>query len=143
MSAIRSRLRCERGQTIFILPIAFLIVLILGSATLEASNLFLRQRQLEDLADSAASDAAGFGFDSEQFRADGTITIIENQAQSSIVDSIDQSNLRSASVNTVVIVGPEVSVEISYTHDFILGRQIFGASQTLTATGNATLVPSP
>lgn len=143
MSSIRSQVTSERGQAIFIMPIAFLIVVILGAATLEAGNLYLRQRQLEDLADSIASDAAGFGFDEAEFRQSGTITIDEAVAGSIVGSSIGISNLPSASGGVSVVPGtPDIEVTLTYTHDFILGRQIFGATQELRATGNATLVPS-
>jgi len=139
----RSRLSADRGQTIFLMPIAFLIVILMGSVTIEAGNLHLRQRQLDDLADSLASDAATVGFDVDLFRADGTIAIDQDIAATVIGEGIQFSNLptaTSSSISTPEI--DEIEIELTYVHDFILGKQVFGLSQTLTATGNASLIPS-
>ena len=137
-------LRSDRGQTVLIMPFAFLIVLSIGAVTLEAGNLHLRQRQLDDLADSIASDAAAVGFDTEQFRADGSIRINLARAEAVIDPAIGISNLPDATPAGISVTtgGEAIEITLNYTHEFILGRQVFGSSQTLTATGNATLVPS-
>lgn len=135
----------DRGQTIFLAPIAFIIVLLLGGTVLEVGNLHLRQRQLDNLADSIASDAATVGFDIDEFRATGNITIDPNAANAIVGPSIAISNLPTASGGGVTVVAtPDVRLEVTltYQHQFIFGRQVFGTSQTLDATGRATLVPS-
>ena len=142
---MRRRLRNDRGQAIFLAPVGFIIVLLLGGVVLEAGNLHLRQRQLDDLADSVASNAAGAGFDVGQFRTDGQILVDPVAADAIIAPTIGASNLQAA--NGVLVSPPggdpgQVTVELTYTHDFIFGRQVFGASRTLTAFGNATLVRS-
>jgi uncharacterized membrane protein len=135
----------DRGQTLLLAPIALLIVVILGSVTLEVGAMHLRQRQLDDLADSIANDAATVGFDVEEFRSTGTVTINEVAAASVIDPSIAISNLPAARRTRLDIEpGPEpsASITISFTHEFILGRMLFGASTELSATGEAALVPS-
>ncbi|MFT7474285.1 MAG: putative membrane protein [Verrucomicrobiales bacterium] len=137
--------RDDRGQTLLLAPIALLIVVILGSVTLEVGALHLRQRQLDDLADSIANDAATVGFDVEEFRSTGTVTINAAAASSVISPSIVISNLPEARATAVDIgPGPEPSatITLSFTHEFILGRMLFGASTELSATGEAALVPS-
>jgi len=139
------RRRDDRGQTIFLAPVGFIIVLLLGGAVLEAGNLHLRQRQLDDLADSAASNAAGAGFDINHFRSTGAIRVDAGAARDVVDDTIGFSNLQSASVVDMSAVSapePGILVELSYTHDFIFGRQVFGLSQTLDAQGSASLVLS-
>lgn len=144
MNRLKNFVSEDRGQTVFIIPFAFLIVVALGAVTIEAGNLHLRQRQLDDLADSIASDAATVGFDTNRFRLDGAIRIDEAAAEAVIAPAIAISNLPEASPGNIAITqgGEAIEVTLTYTHDFILGRQVFGASQDLRATGNATLVPS-
>ena len=140
-----TKLRNDRGQTLFLAPIAFLIVVLLGGVVLEAGNLHLRQRQLDNLADSIASDAAAVGFNIDEFRMSGSITIDPAAANSVVQPAIDISNLPTASGGGVTVnpgVEPELEVTLTYVHQFVFGQQVFGATSTLQATGSATLVPS-
>lgn len=139
------RKRGERGQTLLLAPIGLLIVIFLGGVTLEIGAMHLRQRQLDDLADSIANDAATVGFDIEMFRESGEITIDPDAANSVVGAAIAISNLpeaRSAGVSVTAGAEPEATVVLSYTYEFILGRAVLGASTDLTATGQAALVPS-
>jgi len=141
----RATLRADRGQTLLLAPIGLLIVVFLGGATLEVGAMHLRQRQLDDLADSIANDAAAVGFDIEEFRSTGEIAIDPRAANGVIDSAIAISNLPEARGEGVSISPgpePETAVVLSYTHEFILGRAILGASTQLTATGEATLVTS-
>lgn len=137
--------RSERGQTLLLAPIGLIIVVFLGGATLEVGALHLHQRQLDDLADSIANDAATVGFDVDEFRATGELSIDYLSANSVVDTSIAISNLPEARAVALTVTGgpePAASVTLSYTHEFILGRAIFGASTDLDATGEAALVPS-
>lgn len=136
---------CDRGQTLLLAPIALLIVMILGAVTLEVGAMHVRQRQLNDLADSLANDAATVGFDVNHFRSTGEVAIDAGAANSVLDGGIAISNLPTASASPVGVAPgaePAVTVELSFTHEFVLGRAIFGASTDLTATGVAALVPS-
>jgi len=137
--------RNERGQTLLLAPIGLLIVIFLGGATLEVGAMHLRQRQLDDLADSIANDAATVGFDVNAFRDTGEFSIDAGAANTVVGASIALSNVPEARSNGIrVTSGPEptAAIELTYTHDFILGRAILGASTELTAVGEAALVPS-
>jgi hypothetical protein len=138
--------RCgDRGQTLLLAPIALLIVVILGSVTLEVGAMHLRQRQLDDLADSLANDAATVGFDIDEFRSTGDISINRVAANSVLSSGIAISNTPEArSFGVTVTAGPEpeATVTLMFTHEFVLGRMLFGASTELTATGEAALVTS-
>lgn len=135
----------ERGQTLLLAPIGLIIVVLLGGATLEVGAMHLRQRQLDDLADSIANDAATVGFDIAEFRESGDVAIDRAAANSVVQGAISISNLPEAEAAVVVVTpGPEPSTSIllTYRHEFILGRAVFGASTELSATGVAALVPS-
>ena len=133
----------ERGQSLLLLPAGFLILLVLGSLVLEAAALHLHQRQLDDLADSIASDASAVGFDIEAFRATGELEIDPVAAGSVLQPVIDISLLDDATGNVQVVPGdpPAVEVELSVEHEYIIGRSLLGGvSKTLTAVGTAELV---
>lgn len=139
------RQRGERGQTLLLAPIGLIIVLLLGGATLEVGGMHLRQRQLDDLADSIANDAATVGFDIETFRQSGEVTIDPGAANSIVEGAIAISNLPEAQADGVIVTpGPEptTSILLTYRYEFILGRAVFGVSTELSATGVAALVPS-
>ncbi len=135
----------DRGQTLLLAPIALLIIMILGAVTLEVGAMHLRQRQLNDLADSLANDAATVGFDIDHFRNTGELAIDPGAANGVLGGGIAISNLPTAAAAPVSVTPgaePAVTVALSFTHEFVLGRALFGASTELTATGEAALVPS-
>jgi len=136
----------DRGQTLFLAPIGFIIIIILGMATLEVASIHLSQRRLDDLADSIASDAATAGFDTDTFRTNGTIAIDRNAAAAIVPPSIAISNLPSAGATSLVVtngVEPEVTITLDFQHEYLFAGGLFGGDgKGLTAVGNATLVPS-
>lgn len=135
----------ERGSTLLLAPIGLLVVMLLGAVTLEAGSMHLRQRQLHDLATSIANDAATVGFDVDQFRENGDISIDGGGAQSVVGPSIALSDIPEARAQGLSIINgppPTVEVELALTHEFILGQLIWGASTELTASGQAVLLRS-
>ncbi len=133
----------ERGQSLLLLPAGFLILLLLGSLVLEAAALHLHQRQLDDLADSIASDASAVGFDIETFRTTGEVEIDPVVANSVLQPAVDISLLDDATGSVRVLPGdpPSVEVELAVEHEYIIGRSLLGGvSKTLTAVGTAELV---
>ena len=135
----------ERGSSMLLAPIALLIVFMLGAVTLEIASMHLRQRQLHDLATSIANDAATVGFDIDEYRASEEISIDLARARSVIDPSIQASNIpkaRAGGFNIVTGGAPAVEVDLAFTHEFVLGQLIWGASTELTASGRAELVAS-
>lgn len=138
--------RSDRGQSLLLLPAGFLIVLLLGSLVLEAAALHLRQRQLDDLADSIANDAAAVGFDIDAFRADGEIRIDPESARTVVDPAIAISSLPAAELASFGVSddpAPIVEIGLAIEHDYIIGGALLGgAPPVLTALGRAELVPS-
>jgi hypothetical protein len=131
---------------LLLLPAGFLIVLLLGSLVLEAVALHLRQRQLDDLADSIANDAAAVGFDIDAFRQSGEISIDADLAKAVVQPAIDISSIPDARPVVFTVVDgadPGVIVGLSLEHDYIIGGALLGGGpDTLSATGRAALVLS-
>ena len=134
----------DRGQSLLLLPAGFLIVLLLGSLVLESAALHLRQRQLDDLADSIANDAAAVGFDVATFRATGRVAIDPTSATAVVDPAIDISSTPGARLESFAIVDAPAAVSVALTldHSYILGGLLGGGPKTLTATGRAELVLS-
>ena len=117
--------------------------MLLGAVTLEAGALHLRQRQLHDLATTIANDAATVGFDVDEFRSSGEVTIDAGGAQSVVGSSIAISDTPDVRVQALSVTNgapPTVQVDLALTHEFVLGKLIWGASTELTASGQATLL---
>ena len=81
----------------------------------------------------------------DSFRETGEIAIDPGAASSVLNGGIAFSNTPTATPGAVMVTAgaePTVTITLDFTHDFILGRSLFGASTQLTATGEAALVPS-
>lgn len=65
--------RRERGSVLLLMPVAVLIVVILGGLSVDRAVLFGAQRELVASTQQAANDAAGLGVDIDALRADGVL----------------------------------------------------------------------
>ena len=65
--------RQERGSVLLLMPVAVLIIVILGGLSVDRAVLFGAQRELVASAQQAANDAAGLGVDVDALRADGIL----------------------------------------------------------------------
>ena len=68
-----ARARGTRGSVLMLMPVAVLIVLLLGAIAVDSAIVYLGQRQAHNVAFDAANDAAGAGFDLEAARTSGEI----------------------------------------------------------------------
>ena len=102
----------------------------------------------DDVWEIMLNAPAGAGFDVDHFRStDGEIRVNIDDAINAVNATIINSNFETGSVGQMLqAVGGDnpgdnggIEVTLTYTHDFIFGQQVFGVSQQLTATGNATL----
>jgi Flp pilus assembly protein TadG len=60
--------RRNRGSVLLMVPAGFLVLMILAAITFDFAHLYLAQRQLADVAEAAANDAAAFGVDQQALR---------------------------------------------------------------------------
>jgi Flp pilus assembly protein TadG len=65
----------ERASAVLLAPLAVVIVVFLGSISVDSTALFLTRRSLSDAAAAAANDAASAGFDADRYAETGEITI--------------------------------------------------------------------
>lgn len=137
-------MRRDRGSVMFLYPVGFLIVLLLGAIAVDLGNVWLQQRRLADAADSAANDAVTYGLDQEALRTTGDIELSQARIDEIVTISVAGQNLPPEATITdasgIVIAGvPAVTVTIESRADFIFGRLIRADGIAISATGVAEL----
>ena len=131
----------DRGSVLFLVPAAFLVVLILASIAVDMSVVQLRQRQAFDFAAGAANDAAGAG--GEAARNDGgpqALAIDPVAARRLVGRELAASELAPLVVGepSVRVAGDQIEVSLRVRARFIFARAIPGAAGGMTVTGRAT-----
>lgn len=138
-------LRSERGSVVFLYPVGFLIMLLLGAIAVDLGNAWLQQRRLADAADAAVNDAVTYGLDQDVLRRDGLIALDQGRVAEVIVASVAGQELPRGAAITDVTIGvnaagnPTVSVTIESTAELIFGRLVRGGAIDIGATGVAEL----
>lgn len=134
----------DRGSVLFLYPVGFLIVLMLGAIAVDLGNVWLQQRRLADAADSAANDAVTYGIDQNTLRATGELELSESRIDEIVTVSVAGQNLPPEAVITdssgIVVGGvPAVTVTIDSRADLIFGRFVRSGGIAISATGVAEL----
>ncbi len=144
--SIGRRSRRDRGSVMFLFPVGFLIVVILGGIALDLGNVWLQQRRLADAADSAANDAATYGLDIDALRAEGAVALNEDRVLDAVRASVAGQNLPPQAAITDVRIGvgpdggPTVTVAIDSQAELIFGRIVRNDGIAISATGTAELI---
>ena len=138
-------MRGDRGSVLFLYPVGFLIVLMLGAIAVDLGNVWLQQRRLADAADSAANDAVTYGVDQGVLRATGDLELSEARIDEIVAVSVAGQNLPpeaviSDSSSTSIGGVPAVTVTIDSRADLIFGRFIRSGGIEISATGVAELI---
>ena len=125
--------RRERGSTLLLAPVMFLILLMLAGITIDWSSAFLAKREALNAADAAANDAAAAAIDAGTFQDDDTIlldgavaqrvawaslrrrlsSVKDLQATATVVDVVQSKEARDAfftAANTVASEGDRARV---------------------------------
>jgi Flp pilus assembly protein TadG len=133
----------------FLYPIGFIIVILLGAIAVDLSNVWLQQRRLADAADSAANDAAAFGLDQDALRGSGIIALDPDRVAAVVRVSIagqdlpPEVGLPSVTLGVSASGNPTVTVSLSSNADLIFGRAVRSDGLGISATGTAELVSGP
>ena len=129
---------------LFLYPVGFLIVLMLGAIAVDLGNVWLQQRRLADAADSAANDAVTYGVDQNLLRSTGELELSEARIDDIVVVSIAGQDLPPAatitdSSGTVIGGVPAVTVTVESRAELIFGRFVRSDGIAISATGVAEL----
>ena len=135
----------QRGSVMFLYPVGFLIVILLGAIAVDLSNVWLQQRQLADAADAAANDAATYGIAPADLRA-GERTADASRVGEVVAVSVAGQQLPANSHVTAIdhaatspAGNPAVSVTLAGDATFIFGRLVGRGGIRIQATGIAEL----
>ena len=133
----------------FLYPIGFIIVILLGAIAVDLSNVWLQQRRLADATDSAANDAVTFGLDQDALRGNGIIALDPDQVAAVVRVSIAGQDLPpgvglpSVTLGVSASGNPTVTVSLSSNADLIFGRAVRNGGLGISATGTAELISGP
>jgi hypothetical protein len=77
----------EDGNTLILMPVAVLILLLLGATALDGAIVLLADRELNDVASGLANDAASL-VDEEAFYRDGTVRISQGRVDALVAQMV-------------------------------------------------------
>ena len=134
----------ERGSTLILMPVAALIFVVLGSLAVDATVLFLAERELAGTAAGAANDAATQAIDIELFYDAGCLRLDEARAGQVVTGSVAAKRLGDAGIRLdppdVVARGRRVTVTLTGRAPHVFSKALPGApdSAPVSATATAT-----
>jgi hypothetical protein len=122
-----------------LVPAAVLVLVILGSITVDSSLAFLGQRALNNFTSDAAETAASAAIDPAAFYGQGRI-VINEQSADAVVSTLSQhigSGVRDVTF-TVSTVGDNVTVTATGTVEDIFARAIPGVRHSWRVQARST-----
>lgn len=132
----------ERGSVLILMPVAALIFVILGSLAVDATVVFLAERELANAAAAAANDAATRAIDLDVFYARGCIELVEELAQDVVAVSVASKQLGQDDFELgppqVDARGREVTVTLTGQAPHIFSKALPGAPDVATVSATAT-----
>jgi hypothetical protein len=145
-TTVAERGSAERGSVLVLMPVAALIIVVLGAISVDRAIAFGAQRELVQAAQAAANDAAATGADIDRLRAGadaGPVRLdrarVDRAVRASLVGVDDLVDV------AWVARGDVVEVRLVQRVEPLFGRGVPGAPETttVTATASATIVPDP
>lgn len=132
----------ERGSVLILMPVAALIFVILGSLAVDATVVFLAERELANAAAAAANDAATRAIDLDVFYARGCIELVEELAEDVVAASVASKQLGQDDFvlgpTAVDARGREVTVTLTGQAPHIFSKALPGAPDAATVSATAT-----
>ena len=138
----------QRGSVLILMPVAALVFVILGSLAVDATALFLAERELAGAAAAAANDAATRAIDLDLFYEAGCLSLDEDLAEEIVRRSLTAKRLGEGlrlAAPEIRTGGREVSVTLTAAAPHIFTKAMPGAPDeaTVRATATATAEGSP
>ena len=131
---------------LLLFPAAFLVVVVLGAITVDVALVQARARELQAVADSAASDALA-ALDVDTLRADGVVALDPARVRAIAETTVTAGPLPGATVVEVALGAdplgrPEVAITVRFTVELVMAPAIPSGprSTTLTRTGRAVIL---
>ena len=139
----------DRGTVLFLVPAAFLIVLLLGSIAADFSMVLRAHRDLTEIASAAANDAATRSIDVNLLETTGELRFASASRLADVVyDTLSRQSLGGVSITNVRVWDdtqpgssePRVAVEMTATVNYVFAKAVPGIShsQSITVLVHAT-----
>ncbi|HSP02947.1 MAG TPA: hypothetical protein VLR27_05565 [Acidimicrobiales bacterium] len=110
-----ARARDTRGSVLMLMPVAVLIVLLLGAIAVDSAIVYLGQRQAHNVAFDAANDAAGAGFDLDAARTSGEIVYDPDRVHAIAAQAVAAAGIDDLELVSAVPDGDSVVVTVRRT----------------------------
>ena len=138
-----NRWRDGRGSVLLLMPVAVLIMLVLGAITIDLVAVRVAQRDLIDAATDAANDAVTVGFDEALWRVGAGYRLDETRVEYAVLSALwtkavlDRLDARPE----IEIVDDRVTVRLRRRVPHVLARAIPGAprDEVVSATVTASV----
>lgn len=134
------RLRGEQASVLVLVPVGILVLIILAAIAVDSAVTFLGQRQLENTATSAATDAAG-ALSYSGFYRQGHVALDPMTARRVALASVAAQSLGGLALSgpvQVEVVGRQVCVSLDARVHRIFGQSVPGISDTTTVRARAS-----
>ena len=133
----------EGGRALVLMPVAALIFIILGALALDATVVFMAERELAGAAAAAANDAVTRGIDRDEFYRSGCVVVLPGAAQdvarrSVAAKELERSGLSMTVPEVDVRGGSAVTVTLRGTAPHVFTRAVPGAPSDADVSATAT-----
>ena len=138
-------LKRERGSVLLLMPAAVLIVIVLASLCVDFAIAFLGERDVANLAQAAAQDAATAAVDVERLRETGEFRLdpdlVEQVVAATLAASSTEVDLDPPDVVVTIVDGaPAVRVELSGRVDYVFAPVLPGGPDGIDVSATAVAV---
>lgn len=134
------RLRSELASVLVLVPVGILVLVVLAAIAVDSAAIFLGQRQLENAAAAAATDAAG-ALSYPGFYRQGHIALDPLAARRVALSSVTAQSLGAMALDgpiDVEVVGRQVCVSLTARVNRIFGQSLPGVAAATTVRARAT-----
>ncbi|MBI2704773.1 MAG: Tad domain-containing protein [Actinobacteria bacterium] len=135
--------RCSEdgGGSLILMPAAVLVVLLLGAIAFDLSWVYVAQRELIDVASSAANDAVTYGLEPGSLRDGSGGQLVDRRVREAVDRSLAIHRLSGLDPNRTVVTiddGDQVTVSLVRHVNYVFGRNLPGGSNGKDVNGSAS-----
>lgn len=133
----------DHGTVLMLMPAAVLVVIVLGAFAVDATLVFLGERELANLSAGIANDIAGAAIDDAAFYREGTLRLDPTRAthiRDLSLSTYTPQYLTNLRVDQLAIADDRITVTITASVNYLFSSALPTAptSATVSATSTAT-----
>lgn len=131
----------ERGSVLMLMPAAVLVVIVLGAFAVDATLVFLGEREVANLAAGLANDVAGAALGEQPYYGTSDVTldpVRAAQVRDLALAAYTPQYLRTVRVDTMDIAGDQVTVTVSATVEYLFSAALPSAPDERPVSASST-----